>query len=93
MIVRILTEGQWEFPDDQLDRLNALDAAVEEAVSVGDQVTFSQSFAALLHAVREHGTRLEDDSLEDSELILPPSDASLEEVRDLLTDEGLVPDR
>jgi hypothetical protein len=93
MIVRILTEGQWEFPDDQLDRLNVLDAAVDEAVAGADQVTFAQSFAALLHAVREQGTRLEDDSFEESDLILPPSDASLEEVRDLLTEEGLVPDR
>jgi len=48
--------------------------------------------AALLHAVRTEGTRLEDDSLEDSDLILPPSDATMEEVRALLGDEGLVPD-
>ena len=30
--------------------------------------------------------------VQESDLILPPSDASLEEVRALLTDEGLVPD-
>ena len=42
--------------------------------------------------MRTQGTRLEDDSLEDSDLILPPSDASLAEVRAMLTDEGLVPD-
>ena len=47
---------------------------------------------ALLDAVRQQGDRLEDDSLEESDLILPPSDATLEEVRALLTDEGLVPD-
>jgi hypothetical protein len=33
-----------------------------------------------------------DDALVDSDLILPPSDASLEEVRGLLGDEGLIPD-
>ena len=31
------------------------------------------------------------ESLEDSDLILPPSDATLEEVRELLSDEGLIP--
>jgi hypothetical protein len=64
----------------------------EKAVQAGDEGTFASSLTALLDAVRQQGTRLEDDSLEDSDLILPPSDATLEEVRALLTDEGLVPD-
>ena len=42
--------------------------------------------------MRQQGDRLEDDSLQDSDLILPMSDASLDEVQALLTDEGLVPD-
>jgi hypothetical protein len=92
VIVRILGEGQWDLPEEHLDALNALDDAVENAVAAGDEVAFSQGLAALLHAVRTQGTRLEDDSLEDSNLILPMSDATLEEVRALLTDEGLVPD-
>lgn len=92
MIIRILGEGQWEYPDDRLEALNALDAAVEDAVTAGEEAPFAQGLAALLHAVREQGTRLEDDSLVDSDLILPPSDATVGEVRELLTDEGLVPD-
>jgi hypothetical protein len=31
------------------------------------------------------------DILEESELILPPEDSSMDEVRKLLTDEGLIP--
>ena len=92
MIIRILGEGQWEVSEDVLEAMNALDASVENAVQAGDEATFSASLTALLDAVRQQGTRLEDDSLEDSDLILPPSDATLEEVRALLTDEGLVPD-
>jgi hypothetical protein len=92
MIIRILTEGQWEIDEGHLEALNRLDQAVEEAVSSGDETAFSHGLAALLHAVRTEGTRLEDDSLEDSDLILPPSDATMEEVRALLGDEGLVPD-
>jgi hypothetical protein len=92
MIIRILGEGQWEVDEGHLEPLNRLDQAVEEAVTSGDEVAFSQGLAALLHAVRAEGTRLEDDSLEDSDLILPPSDATMEEVRALLGDEGLVPD-
>jgi hypothetical protein len=92
MIVRIMGEGQWDVDEAHLEALNRLDAAVEDAVQAGDEVQFSQGMSALLHAVRTEGTRLEDDSLEDSDLILPPSDATMEEVRALLGDEGLVPD-
>jgi hypothetical protein len=93
MIVRILGEGQWDVADDQLDALNRLDAEVESAVEAGEQERFTVGLAALLDAVRAAGTPLPDDSLEDSDLILPPSDASIEEVRALLTeaDDGLIP--
>jgi hypothetical protein len=60
-------------------------------VEQGDRETFSQSLDALLNAVRTAGTPLPDESLEDSDLILPPADATLEEVRELLSDEGLIP--
>ena len=92
MIVRILGEGQWELTDEHLEALNALDDSVEQAIEAGDQEAFAQGLVALLDVVRQQGTRLEDDSLVDSDVILPMSDASLEEVRALLTDEGLVPD-
>lgn len=91
MIVRILTEGQWDIEDGHVDGLNDLDAAVERAVEAGDTQAFSQSLDALLHAVRTAGKPLPADSLHDSDLILPPSDATLEEVRDLLGDDGLIP--
>jgi hypothetical protein len=91
MIVRILGEGQWDVSEEHLAKLNRLDDEVEAAVENGDQVTFSHSLDALLEGVRAHGTRLPDDVLHDSDLILPPADATLEEVRDLLSDEGLIP--
>jgi hypothetical protein len=91
MIVRILGEGQWELSEEQLGSLNELDSALESAVDGGDQDTFSRSLGALLDAVRNTGAPLPDESLEDSDLILPPSDATLDEVRELLNDDGLIP--
>jgi hypothetical protein len=91
VIVRILGEGQWELADSHVDALNTLDEEVEAAVQAGDRQTFSQSLDALLNAVRTAGSRLPDDSLVDSQLILPHADATLEEVRDLLSDDGLIP--
>ena len=92
MIVRIMGEGQWDVPDQHLSALNALDDALERAVESGDERSFRVEMTALLDAVRQQGDRIDDDSLDESDLILPPADASLEEVRALLGDEGLVPD-
>ena len=91
MIVRILGEGQRELSDSEIEALNELDAKVESAVEAGDEDGFRTALDALLGAVRSAGTPLADDSLEDSDLILPPSDATLEEVRQMLADDGLIP--
>jgi len=93
MIVRILNEGQWEVGEEMVDRLNELDAEVEAAVDAGDEGRFAPALHALLDAVRLDGVHLPDDTLHDSDLILPPADATLDEVRALLadTDEGLIP--
>ena len=92
MIVRIMGEGQWDVPDEHLPALNALDEALEKAVLSGDKQAFRVEMTALLDAVRQQGDRVDDDSLEESDLILPPADSTLEEVRELLGSEGLIPD-
>ena len=92
MIVRIMGEGQFDLDDSELPGLNDLDSAVESAVEGGDEQQFRSSLDALLNAVRQRGEPVPDDALVDSDLILPPADATLEEVRALLGDEGLIPD-
>ncbi len=57
----------------------------------GDGPGFRTTLNALLDKVRELGAPLPDDSLEPSELILPAPDATLEEVRAMLSDDGLIP--
>ncbi|WP_122817140.1 PspA-associated protein PspAA [Nocardioides pantholopis] len=91
MIVRILGEGQFDLTDADLDWLNELDTAVETAVENGDQAAFETALAALLDAVRSHGALHELDALDPSDLILPPADATIDEVRAILGDEGLIP--
>jgi hypothetical protein len=91
VIVRILGEGQWDVAASHIEALNALDARVETAVTEGDDDGFAVSLEELLRAIRTAGHPLPDDSLVDSDLILPPSDATIEEVRALLGDEGLIP--
>lgn len=91
MIVRILGEGQFDVADAALDRLNELDSAVEAAVESSDDTAFGPALAALLDGVRAVGVPHPADSLESSDLILPSSDATIAEVRDLLSGDGLIP--
>ena len=91
MIVRILGEGQLEVPEDRLEELNALDATVESAIEAGDEAAFEAALGTLLDGVRRSGSPVAADSLDDSDLILPPADATIDEVRALLSDDGLIP--
>ena len=93
MIVRILNEGQWQLTDDAVRGLNSFDDAVEQAVTAGDQDQLTKALHTLLDRIRTTGTRLPDESLEDSDLILPATDSTLDEVRLLLSEseEGLIP--
>jgi hypothetical protein len=52
---------------------------------------FRTALAGLLAGVRSNGTHHAEDSLDESDLILPPGDASIDEVRELLGDDGLIP--
>ena len=92
MIVRIATEGQYDFPDDDADRLNDLDNEVVAAVDAGDEERFLTAFAALLELVRSDGKPVADDVLEESDVILPPPDLSFSEAHLEFSGDGLIPD-
>ena len=91
MIVRILGEGQYDVDAGALDRLNELDAELERAVEAGDEAAFAAALAALHDGVRAAGSPHPADSLDESDLILPTAGASINEVRQLLGGEGLIP--
>jgi hypothetical protein len=91
VIVRILGEGQFKVDDEVAAELNRVDTELESAVERGDEPAFKAALSGLLAQVRVHGSALPPDTLEASDLILPHEDSSMEEVRKLLTDEGLIP--
>lgn len=91
MIVRIMGEGQVKLDDAHFIELNKLDDELLEEMESGDQEGFRRTLGALLEAVRRMGTPLPDDALEPSELILFTEGASLDEVREMLSDDGLIP--
>jgi hypothetical protein len=92
VIVRIMGEGQLDVAEGDLAALNALDTELETAIDSGDEEKFRSALHALLEKVRTLGKTLPDEDLAPSELILPPADATMEEVRAMLGDAGLIPD-
>jgi len=91
VIIRILGEGQLEIPDSAVDELNQLDQAVESAVEQSDEAAFAPALAELVARIRAVGSPVKADDLRPSELIIPQPDATMDDVRKLLTDEGLIP--
>ena len=91
MIVRISGEGQYSIDDAATAELNRLDSELEAAVDRSDEAAFTEALHGLLDQVRARGSALPADTLEPSDLILPPEDASMDEVREMLTEEGLIP--
>jgi hypothetical protein len=92
MIVRLLGEGQYRVDDSLLVRLNEIDAQVEKAVADADERGLWSGLQALAETVRENGEKLADDDLSPSDAIIPPEDLSLEEAKELMQDEGFIPD-
>jgi len=93
MIIRILGEGQFRVDDTAVAELNSTDDTIEKAVAAGDQQALTKALTALRAQVLAAGEPVADDELEDSDLILPAPDASVEQVKALLEEsqEGLLP--
>jgi hypothetical protein len=91
MIVRIMGEGQFDVPDTLVDHLNELDNAVLDALDAGDEADFRVSLSALLAAVRAGGSPVAHDELVPSEATLPYEEATVDEVKELLHHDGLIP--
>ena len=92
MIVRLMGEGQYRVDDGCLARLDELDDAALAALDRDDEADLDAQLDEMWSVVQAEGTRLDDADLSASDLIIPPSDLTLEETRELFSDEGLIPD-
>jgi hypothetical protein len=92
MIVRLMGEGQYRIDDELLSQLNELDVQAQAAMDAEDEPALDDKLDQMWQLVRDRGEQLSDDELSASDLIIPPSDLTLEETRKLFSDEGLIPD-
>jgi len=96
MIVRVFSDGQYRIPQEARAAFDELDAKTLAAIEAGDEPGFLAAYSALVEHIHSTGERLADDELEPSDLILPPADITLEEAREMFTEqftgEDLIPD-
>jgi len=69
-----------------------LDDKLDAALKGGDESEFRAALQALISRVREVGSPVPAEALNASDLILPPPDATMGEVRHLMSEDGLIPD-
>jgi hypothetical protein len=93
VIVRLMGGGgQYRLADDAAADLNELDTAAVAAIEAGDAERLRAVLEEMAEGVRTRGEPLPDDDLSASDLLVPPSDLSLEEARELFSGDGLIPD-
>lgn len=92
MIVRLMNEGQYRVSDDLKERLSELDDEAAAALERNDEEALDGYLEQMAELVRSQGQPLPPEDLSPSDAIIPPSDLTLEETRELFSDEGLIPD-
>ncbi len=92
MIVRLMNEGQFRVADELAQQLDQLDNKALAAMEANNEEELDARLDEMWQLVQREGERLPDEDLSTSDVIIPPSDLTLEETRALFSDEGLIPD-
>jgi hypothetical protein len=93
VIVRLMGgDGQYRIDDSLVERLNELDAQAVAALERNDEAELDARLDEMAELVRANGEALPEDDLSASDVVIPPSDLTLDETRRLLSDDGLIPD-
>jgi hypothetical protein len=93
VIVRLMGEGQYRVDDELLSALNDLDDEAVAALNRNDEPELDRYLDEMWELVKTRGTRLPDEEIANSDVVIPPSDLTLEETRELMNEEeGLIPD-
>ena len=90
MIIRILGEGQFRLDDNLLDRVNKIDNQIVIHVSNGNKEEYAKDLVNLISTVKELAEPLDPVEILPSDIIIPQSDMSFEEARQVFCNEGLI---
>lgn len=92
MIIRIVSEGQYEIPSSFFDELNAIDNSIVELVSQGNEIEYREELSKLIDMIKTNGKQLDDSDIVESNIIVPPSDLTFEEAKEIFIGVGVFED-
>ncbi len=84
MIVRILGDNQYRFPDALAEQLDKMDDPLTEAMQTGDEALFSTTLEKVIAFVRENGEVVPMEEVVSSDVIVPAEDMTLDDARKYL---------
>jgi hypothetical protein len=93
-IVRIMGQGQYTVDSKMLKKLNDLDNAIVQLVSIerSDDAEFRKKLTELNQMVVKKGRPLDPKAIIQSDIILPSVDLSIDEAKRLFKGEGVIPE-
>ncbi|SES66451.1 hypothetical protein SAMN04488587_0424 [Methanococcoides vulcani] len=92
MIIRIMGEGQFEVPGSLFDELNIIDNRIVDLVGKENEADYRTELSRLINVIKSNGKQLDDASIVESNIIVPPEDLSLQEAKEIFTGSGLLED-
>ncbi|UGV39965.1 hypothetical protein J7W08_07515 [Methanococcoides orientis] len=92
MIIRIMGEGQFEVPGSLFDELNIIDNRIVDLVAKENEADYRTELSRLINVIKSNGKQLDDASIVESNIIVPPEDLSLQEAKEIFTGSGLLED-
>jgi hypothetical protein len=92
VIVRLMGQAQYRIDDGVREKLQELDEKAGSALEREDEQEMDGYLDEMWKLVEAEGELLPADDLHPYDALIPPSDLSLEETRQLFSEEGLIPD-
>jgi len=84
MIVRILGDNQYRFPDELAEQLDKMDDPLTEAMQTGDETLFNTTLEKVIAFVQERGEVVPMEEVVTSDIIVPAADMTLDDARKYL---------
>ncbi len=93
-IVRLMNDAQYYVSEDVMKELNSLDNRLVRMLKdeITDEDSMKEVIASMRILVKSKGKRVKDESIVASDIIIPPTDISIDEARDIFKGEGIIPE-
>lgn len=84
MVIRIAGEGLFRVPTSIKPALDALDSAMDTAIQHNEAKSFATCTAQLASLIATSGTKLDENEIVKSDLVVPSQDMTIDEAKQLL---------